>query len=286
MTILDWGKQLFNASRETANIVTLTILGVAWYVTKDDTLLMIGLSAEGLYLLLTPFSKLYRKRLESRAKDGKHVKFIDQVLLAVTVAGVLVISFFGFGKHLLNHRWYDFSHAQGWEAGAIIWTGLFLVYYVVKFRFTKEPAADKVIIVAATWGCWQLLRWAWDSMRAEKPIEHVFYVWLIGACFFLIDLVMWWRHTDRKEKNLSRTSLIWADSPMVIAFLVLIAYLKLHPDTEDPKVFVAGVISCQLLISNVLFVVMEFGLLRARGAPRSGAWFPFFKAGSRNLPAL
>jgi hypothetical protein len=56
----------------------------------------------------------------------------------------------------------------------------------------------------------------------------------------------------------------------VFSFLVLYAYLKLHRDTEAPEVFVAGVVACQLLISNAVFIVMEFGFLRLPGAASGG----------------
>jgi ABC-type nitrate/sulfonate/bicarbonate transport system substrate-binding protein len=45
------------------------------------------------------------------------------------------------------------------------------------------------------------------------------------------------------------------------ALFVLWIYLLMYRDTENPDVFVSGVISCQLLISNAAFIVMEFGLL-------------------------
>jgi hypothetical protein len=78
----------------------------------------------------------------------------------------------------------------------------------------------------------------------------------------VIDLLVVVLHTDPEEQNRSKASLFGADVPMVVAFSVLMAYLWWHHDTENPDVFVSGVVACQLLISNAVFVVTEFGLLR------------------------
>src|SRR5438046_670195 len=54
---------------------------------------------------------------------------------------------------------------------------------------------------------------------------------------------------------------------MVAAFIILLVYLWIHADAEHQNVFVSSVISCQLVISNVVFVVMEFGFLRQPESP-------------------
>ena len=104
-----------------------------------------------------------------------------------------------------------------------------------------------------------------------KPIEHVIYVTLIATSFLIIDLLIVLYHPVDKERDVSKSSLIWADIPMVFAFCVLLAYLLIHRDTENPEVFVSGVVSCQLLVSNAVFVVMEFGFLRRDDAPLTPA---------------
>jgi hypothetical protein len=246
---------------ETANLIALTILVVASFLTGDWALFGIGMMAEAGYLGWACGSTRYRTQLEYREQSGKRgVGFLDQVLLVVTVAGFVVILFFGFGKHLLSHRWPYLTHAEGWEAGALGWTGLFLLYYLVKFQATGNVAVDKVIIVIIGSLDLVLLVLAWNSMR--EPLKHVLFIMAIGACYLVIDLLSMIFHPDQKEKMLSRVSLYWADIPMVTSVFVLFLYLIIHRDTENPDVFVSGVVSCQLLISNAVFVVMEFGLLQ------------------------
>lgn len=256
----EWWERGYEAAQETANLVSLTILALASVLTSDWLLLSIGLGVELSYLLWASFSAHYRKRLESWAHSGKRgVTWLDRILFIVTVAGFVIIVFFGFGKHLLSHPWPSLTHAGGWEAGALAWTSLFLIYYLIKFPFTRVGIVDKVIIFIAL-GTLPLIYRAWTSMG--RPLEHVIWVLAIGWCFFVIDLLISWKHPDREEKNLSRSSFYWADIPMVVAFTTLLIYLLIHRDIEHPDVFVSGVVACQLLISNAVFIVMEFGLLR------------------------
>jgi hypothetical protein len=251
----------FRAFVETANLVALGILGVASYLTIDWMLFGIGIAVEIVYLGWRSRSPRYRTQLELQAQSGKpDVDPLDPMLLVVTVTGFVVILFFGFGKHLLNHRFPNLTHAEGWEAGAIVWTGLFLLYYLVKFRVTGNFFVDKFVIVIIAFIGAVLLIFAWSSMG--RWADHIPFVMAIGVCFLIIDLLSMLFHTEKKERMLSRNSLWWADVPMVFAFGVLWAYLLTHRDTENPDVFVSGVISCQLLISNAAFVVMEFGLLQ------------------------
>jgi hypothetical protein len=284
MTILKLLKRGIGAVKEPVNLISLTILIVTSYLTGDSGLLGIGLTVELVYVVLALLltSDLFRSRsrdavsvltsyqarleagVPSRNRGETEENFVlDQVLLNVTIAGVVIIIFFGFGKHLLTHRWYQLSHAQGWEAGAIWWTGFFLVYYLIKFKPTGNFNLDKVIFFVA--GILSgLLWWKAKASIGEQSLWHIIFVIGIAACFLIIDL-LGLRHEDPMERGRSRASLTWADIPMVFAFLVLLTFLWLHQDTEAREVFVAGVIACQLLISNAVFIVMEFGILQSPG---------------------
>jgi hypothetical protein len=260
--LFEWLKQVSKAFWETANLVALIILVVPSVLTWDKELFGVGILVEVGYLCWASLWPSYRTQLKSQAKSAKRVvTSLDRVLLVVSIAGFIVILFFGFCKHLLSHPRPYLTHAEGWELGAIIWTAFFLVYYLFKFQVTGRPNFDKAILVLVAWLGHPLLTRAWDSRR--RPIEHVTYVLAIGACFFVIDLLVALKHPNLDERDLSWASLKWADAPMVVAFSVLLGYLVLHRDTENPDVFVSGVVSCQLLISNAVFVVMEFGLLKS-----------------------
>jgi hypothetical protein len=252
------------ALKETANIVLLTILLVASGLTLDWLLLVVGLAAELAYLCWASCSSRYTKRLGSRTQwVVSEDPFLDGLLIVVTVAGFVVIFFFGFGKHLLSHPWPYLTHAEGWDVGAIAWTGFFLVYYTWKFPFTNNRKVDKAIISIIQLCTVPLLLAAIYSIWVKRPVIHVIFVLLIGLCFLWIDYLISSKHPDPVEKSLSKESLKWADWPMVATFSVLILYLGLHRDTENPDVFVAGVVACQLLISNAVFIATEFGELRS-----------------------
>jgi hypothetical protein len=274
MNLKEWGNRGFDAFKETANLVGLTVLIVASYLTGDPLLLGIGMAAEGLYLLVymrwasTPYGHGAPPESQGESDDGG-VVFLDYVLLVVTVAGFVVILFFGFGKHLLSHRWPYLTHAEGWEAGAIGWTWGFLFYYLAKYREVRNRAVNTFIIATLMLISAKLLTGAWESMR--EPITHVWYITGIGMCFLLTDALAMLFHKNPKEQERSRNSLYWADIPMVLALVVLLVYLYVHPDAENRDVFVSGVVSCQLLISNAVFIVMEFGLLRPAKESISGA---------------
>ncbi|MDQ3743848.1 MAG: hypothetical protein M3444_05660 [Acidobacteriota bacterium] len=259
--------QGWEAFKETANIVLLTILLWAFVLTWDWILLGLGVVVELLYLCWASFSLRYKERLESRS-GMSGIKFLDGLLLVVTVDGLVIIFFFGFGKHLLSHPWPSLTHAAGWDVGALGWTCLFLFYYTAKCPYLNVQNVDKAIIFAIifliiAWLTLPLVGLAGYLIWVKRPILHVICVWLIGICFFVIDLLISRSHPDQLEKHVSKESLKWADTPMVVTFPVLIAYLLWHTDTEDPDVFVSGVVACQLLISNAVFIVMEFGLLRS-----------------------
>jgi hypothetical protein len=277
-------KRFADGFTRTANLTILTVVVAASVLTIDRLLLKIGLAVEAIYLLAYLFwPKSFRLAkpvaptpTEDQSSDrqalkrftwyllappSKHrVQFLDGVLVVVTVLGFVVIAFFGFGKHLLSNPWPYLTHAEGWDMGALIWTGFFLLYYTWKFPLTNVRMVDKAIISIIGWGSLPLIFAA--ALTMKQPVWHVFFVWLIGVVFFSIDLLLWKRHPDREERELSRTTLIWADTPMVVAFVVLLLYLLYHRDTEH-EMFVSGIVSCQLLISNSVFIVTEFGLLQS-----------------------
>ena len=250
---------------ETVNVVAATILGVAALLTRDPYLLGVGVGAEIIYLVCVSISPQYEERLQRRRIElPQGVYGLDLWLVFVTAAGVTVILFFGFGKHLLSHPWPKMTHAGGWEAGALCWTLAFLVYYAPKFFVGAGGKFSPLVVPSVVTGFLLVYFWfkAWYSVGQTRPLEHVVYVLLISVCLTFLDWVAWKKHILEKERVLSHASLRWADAPMLVAFLTLLLYLWAHHDAEHEDVFVSGVISCQLVISNVIFVVMEFGFLK------------------------
>jgi hypothetical protein len=258
----EWSKRSGAALGGTANLLALTIVAWASFLTWDKWLALIGGGLEFIFLSWAAWSKTYRKRLESKHLKPRP-KPIDLWLLIVTVSGFVVILFFGFGKLLLTPRWLHLSHAQGWEAGAIGWTALFLIYYLFKFKKTKNPELYHVVFISITIVSFILLFLLWYTM--DIPVWHVTLVLALGWCFFGIDLFLVFALVDDdkdNEKGRSLASLVGADIPMVVTLSLLLLYLGIYSDADNRDVFVSGVVACQLLFSNAVFVLTEFAWLQ------------------------
>ncbi len=104
------------------------------------------------------------KASERRSPSGMiGITLLDGSLLVVTVAGFVIILFFGFGKHLLSHPLPFLTHAAGWDIGALTWTGFFLLYYTGKFKFTNVRAVERRRIVRPS----KLDEFGGDCRKAE-----------------------------------------------------------------------------------------------------------------------
>jgi hypothetical protein len=246
---------------EPVNLVSLTILVSATIMTGDLWLLVPAAVVEGAYLSILCRTNRYRRRVTERfAMDP--LDPLDIILLLVLVAGFTVIAFFGFCKHLLNQPFPKLTHTETWELGAIIWTLLFFVYYVLKLQLTKR-AIDKTILSIIFAGAGFL---GGALYYLQNPLLHVIMIFFSAVCLMSVDWLLSIYHNNEIEKKLSLHSLVVADLPVVFAFSVLMFYIVIHPDSDHPEVFLSGAISYQLLISNALFVVSEFDLWRVRNA--------------------
>src|SRR5215204_5485818 len=98
MTFSEWWGRIKKAFMETANWVALTLLIVPSYLTSDKLLFAIGMVLESVYLLLASLLLGYQTGAQSNKRRVEDP--LDRWLLIVTIAGFVVIFFFGFGKHL------------------------------------------------------------------------------------------------------------------------------------------------------------------------------------------
>src|SRR5436305_628336 len=141
MNALDCLNRGKRAAFETWNLIAFfSVLCVASYLTEDWLLFFVGLGVELAYLFWASLFPYYQRRIErleqrraapadlaeieqlggealesQKRQQARSVKrrmefYLDQLLLVVTLAGFVVILFFGFGKHLLSHRWPNLSH--------------------------------------------------------------------------------------------------------------------------------------------------------------------------------
>jgi hypothetical protein len=281
---------------DTMNLIFLSIYISVAVLTLDLWLFLITGIIEILYLGVFSFSARAKRRFEERIqciqgrikdidKNRQSVDRFDKSLLVFSVIGFVIILFLGFGKHLLSRVVPYLSHTAGWEVGALIWTWLFILYYFLKATLTGEWI-DRIILLFAVGGGTFMVVKALGTL--DKPISHLIFVFLASFIVMLCNAFLVWfynrkiLHIDNriqsgqiqeaeirmeilrleKERRISGTSFWWADVPMVISFAILLLYLLVHRDTEDKEVFVSGVVAFQLLISNVIFMVLEFEFLK------------------------
>ncbi|MEK6409795.1 MAG: hypothetical protein AABN34_22955 [Acidobacteriota bacterium] len=191
--------------------------------------------------------------------------------LSITIgAGAVIIIIFGFFMHLLKMLGWNLQHSESWEVGALSWTALFVVYYFLTLKLAKKDGPDKTImlflllIVAFTVIAGiSLLLW-------PNHYWHAFSVTMVGTFLMLTDRLLAKYHRSPTDRRAFRLSYLLAGVPMVIAYLVLDAYvvgdwlvhrILLHTEVENPEVFFSGAISFQLLVSNVIFVLIQKGVI-------------------------
>jgi hypothetical protein len=183
-------------------------------------------------------------------------------LIVVMGIGAGVIGFFGFDMH--NTWWYSWvlpnttlNHEQGWELGAIVWTAFFLIYYWIKLP-AKKMMHLKVagpVVGASLVLCWLAFEIILKRLWGGNPIFHIAVVMIIGGSLLVLDLWLGMKKTA------------WmADFPMLVGFGILSLFLLSHAsDTgvnkQELGVLVPGAIAFELIVSNILFFVVEWGFL-------------------------
>ena len=209
-----------------------------------------------------------------RVRETRSDKDKQDLLLDVTIyAGSVIIFVFGGCTHLLNYFGWNLRHSESWELGALLWTALFVFYYFYTLKLVGKNKPDKAImvflllIVIMTFLAWEsLLQW-------RNQMVHVPSVTGIGVFLMLTDRLLSKYARNKTERNAFLQSYWLTGVPMVIAYIALDAYLCsdvvlhqefLHTDIESPEVFFSGAISFQLLASNVIFVLIQKGLLKLK----------------------
>ncbi len=199
-------------------------------------------------------------------------------LLLIVILGGLIIFVFGlhmeihiFKLRLMTHSERGseieplrllLTHSESWEVGALLWTLLFVIYYGSTFPFTQNERVDRflgflvyfVLPGAIIASFLFLLLWRIHSL-------HVMFVVFTVTVLMVIDFTFSMYHTGEKKKQFQESVLL-ADLPVVIAFVILIFYHLLHQHAKGLEVFFGGVISFQLLASNVIFVLIQAGMIK------------------------
>lgn len=194
-------------------------------------------------------------------------------LWAMSASGALLIFCFGFGDNWSWMKWLvkyilgtqtQISPAESWELGAISWSLLFGAYYYSTFPFVGKDRLNKAVAALLSLGtvllCWMGAR----SLHNPSSASHFRIVSAIGFLFCLTDFILFWYHQgDRRRMFLE--SLWVADAPMVAGLTTLLLFQIYHREygaRGEMETFLAGAISFQLIVSNVIFILCQFGVLR------------------------
>lgn len=192
-------------------------------------------------------------------------------LWVIAVSGALLIFCFGFGNEWSwmqkivkwSLRVPQLSPSESWELGAITWSLIFGAYYYFTFPFLPKDRLNRVLLALLSLGTVALCGAAAYSLH-EHSILHFRYVSAIGFLFCLTDFILfWWHQGDRRRMFLE--SLWVADVPMIVGLATLLIFQIYHKGREtdnEMQTFLAGAISFQLIVSNVVFILCQFGVLR------------------------
>lgn len=224
----------------------------------------------------------------------------------MAIIGFVLIFSFGFNAHELNlwiaHRFANpiaLSHSEWWEFGALFWSLFFGIYYYFTFDFLQGNRLNRFLSWIISVGTIALCILAGYYLFADKaevdkqlrdnpqatiqPHHHHFiFIIAIGMLFFLTDLVLWWKHQSPDPKKKFLESLWVADAPMLAALWILFVFQIRHNHPLFPgdlngdrkgvysaemETFLAGAISFQLIVSNVIFLLSQFGVFRRIWVP-------------------
>src|SRR4029077_4164136 len=129
------------------------------------------------------------------------------------------------------------------------------------FPFLPKDRINRLILLLLSIGTVTLCGAAGYSLG--RPL-HFTFVLAIGVLFCVIDFSLFWWHSGIRHKMFLET--LWvADAPMIAGLLTLFLfqiYSKRVVQTSEMQVFLAGAISFQLIVSNVVFILSQFGVFR------------------------
>jgi len=177
--------------------------------------------------------------------------------------GSFIIFVFGFGADRLAGWGCHFTHFEGWELGGALWSFLFAFYYLYRYSFTGQQNVDKVVLIIVFCIFVSTVVAVVVIIYLHNYILHVAIMSTIVYVFLIADFLVARYHTDEPQRKAFAESFWVADVPVILGFLVLLAYALSHPRcAEDLPVFFSGAISFQLLVSHSIFVLTQAGYLR------------------------
>ena len=185
-------------------------------------------------------------------------------LLLMTLAGILIVVLLIVKMDSLNDYFgVAFEHSEWWEVGSILWTALFVIYYFLRLRLTGKVGVDKLVFALLLLGIVGSTVGAFAYLQSHHYRAHFLCVAGISCLFLIIDTLLYRHHTNHEYKTDYLQSCLLADGPESFALALLGIYLFLHwGHVSTLEAFLSGAISFQLLASNVIFVLIQAGVVR------------------------
>jgi hypothetical protein len=223
------------------------------------------------------------KRSEQAAAGESAKQRQNRSLNFMIIAGAIIIFLCGFVLPELDDHGHSYfssnsrfsfqDHWKCWEFGALFWTLLFVGHYWLTASLNVKKRQALIRFCFLTLLPLTFFAGIFLLYSHEYPHLHVLFVIMVGISLMLTDWLLSRHIRAQKEKKAFRESFLIAGVPTVSAYLVLGIYLLMEKfvlrhaamKPQDLEVFMAGAISFQLLISNVI----QKGWLRRNVRARS-----------------
>jgi hypothetical protein len=194
-------------------------------------------------------------------------------LLAFISSGSVLIGAFGLRGLATGHWLYAETDPLNWMRGAVLWTLLLVIYYLLTvFRGASEKKWKTLLgfALAVMFVCTFVAALHCEPEAAcvffsagrciphTRQLEHVGFALFIAVLLTGIDWILALHHLDARQKKVCELVFYLADLPTLGAFLTLMAALATGA-FQDPDGFVAGSIAFQWIVAKFVFVTIEAG---------------------------
>jgi cell division protein FtsW (lipid II flippase) len=184
---------------------------------------------------------------------GKIVDFIIPYLV------MILILFFGFsGFDLLTNK-LSYPFWRNWELAAILFTGLYSIYELIKGIWKKDFLKGQSFFIGAGGVilliiCYLLLYS--DLGRTSTLVMLVIATGIIcGIDWSYIIAFKREGYSSKSKEDSQKLNFYYCNFPTIIVFGILLAYSSILRDPNEKSAFFAGAVTFQLLISNIVWAL-------------------------------
>lgn len=212
-----------------------------WLILLGLTVIIFGFLTDLLNCLL---SSLYHHHVPSLRAD---------------ISPALLVS-----KYLRIEGVPQLTHSQGWELGALIWNVGFGRWFYRNVPLPNDERLIRIMLFRISWWIF------WCTLFAIVSIwwldnTHIFFVCGIALVYWWTDRMLATNLADPQQRGNFQECYWLADIPIVAAFVVLVLYQLFRffdPHDESLHMFFSGAISFQLIASNVIFALIQAGVVK------------------------